>query len=214
MHVSASIALLVVALVSSGCVPDNAAQEASTSAETGSGAVPSSDASNLSTSRAPSSSLSAESGTALDSRGNVIKDLGESAQLLGSDGTVVASVTVYGYDVLTTCPGQFALQPSTGSYLVVDVGASFGTQGAAGDYLLVGPSMWQIVGTDGVVVEGEAIDTAEAWSCYDGDERLPNALAPGTTERGLLVLDTNVAEGWIEYVPVEGGGWSWPLDGD
>lgn len=149
-------------------------------------------------------------GAEIDEAGNVVKDLGEPAEILTPDGEVSATVTVTEIRVLDSCPGEFASAPENGHFVVVSVEASMSESGFAGDdLLLTGPAMWQVVAADGEA-SGE-VDTRAAWGCYETEERLPNAIGPGETASGYLVLDSDVTTGRLVYSLAPGGGWSWPI---
>lgn len=159
----------------------------------------------------PVAPLPTAEGVEVDAGGHVLKGLGEAAEIIDADGTVVASVTVTSTQVMTECPGQFATTPQHGHFLVATVEASMGEVGfASDDLLLIGPALWQVQAPDGTV-ENE-LETEAAWSCYETDERLPNVIGPGESARGYLVLDTSITQGRVTFSLSGGEGWTWPIE--
>lgn len=159
---------------------------------------------------APITEIPAVPDAETNAQGDVLKGLGQDAELLNGDGEVVATVTVHGTEVLTSCPGEFAVAPYAGSYVVADVSAAMTDAAAPDALLLVGPAMWRIVGPDGQVTAD--LETDAAWQCFQTEERLPNFVGPGEEVRGRLVLDSDVTTGQLIFSPTGGKGWSWALD--
>lgn len=165
----------------------------------------------VSESAATAEPMGTAEGAEIDDAGNVVKGLGESAEILAPDGQVSASVTVTEVQVMSECPGEFAEAPENGSFVVVSVQAWMSETGfAAEDLLLVGPAMWQVVADDGAA--SAELDTRAAWACFETSERLPNAIGPGETASGYLVLDSDVTTGRLVYSLAPGGGWAWPIE--
>ena len=148
-------------------------------------------------------------------RGNVIKQIGETAYLTMSptDMTPWLEFQVTDIAVAPECSGEFAEPPENGNFLIVSLNISTATTwptDVEGIPLDFNPNDWSVVGEDGVTES--ALGTAATYSCLDESELLPvSGIGPGENVVGKLVLDSKNATGVLVYKPwyAPGGGWEW-----
>lgn len=187
-------------------VTEPASTTPASSAATATASAPSAEASSTPT----PVEVPAVDGATTDAAGNVMKALGESAELYNpSTGGTAFTVRVTGAEILADCPGEFARPPINGSFVVLDVEVSMALEGANfDDLVLTGPAMWSILDGDQTAT---MLESDAGWTCYETQERLPYTVAPGETFSGKVVLDTSLTTGRVVFRPTTTAGWSWPL---
>ena len=150
-------------------------------------------------------------------RGNVIKEVGETAlsayDAADVEGTTWLEFQVTDIEVDGTCTAEFAEPPENGSFIFVSLSVSTASnwppdmEGINVDFI---PTDWSIVGQDGLTESN--LDTIATYSCLPEGELLPvNGIGPGENVVGKVVLDSANPSGVLVFRPWWGGGpgWEW-----
>lgn len=150
--------------------------------------------------------------------GNVEKREGEAAGLTDEAGRhAYFSITVEGVSVRSSCPARAASvsRPDRRYFLAVDVSASMSAEivgvvdGGADVFMPVTADAFRVLDADGVERGGPS---PAAWACFEESDLAAPFVAPGESTRGLVVLESDVATGWVAYQPVPGSGWQWAFE--
>lgn len=151
-------------------------------------------------------------------RGTTAASPGRAVTVTDAAGTALVEVTVTSVTGDYRCAGG-AAKPVNGHFLGIDLTVA-ALPGLAqfdnpyGDFTLPNNGVFTVVGADGVTETGTTL-TPEALACSpDGNQLYYQALAPGQTYRGVLVLDVRNSTGTLRWQPVldpghPGPGWAW-----
>jgi hypothetical protein len=144
-------------------------------------------------------------------RGNVVKQVGETAAFGPTQDQLVVKFVVDKITVGAKCTADYAQPAERGTFVKVDMRAETDpTMPANGLYMING---WDFstVGADGVT-ESDLV-TGAGSSCIDPNEALSNQpFSPGSKYRGSIVLDTKNTSGVLVLKPAfmaTTGGWEW-----
>lgn len=138
--------------------------------------------------------------------GNIAKQYGEVASVVGNDGATIAEFTVGGPTPLSC--SRYAQDPTNGRFIRLPV--TLKTYDDPTDQLVLlhlgGP--WEYVSAEGRSLEAS---TTAAGSCaYD----VPNQLGPNRTYEFAIVLDVPDGPGALVLDPAfDDGGWEWAYAG-
>ena len=155
----------------------------------------------------------------VDNDGNVVKQLGEAAELSTPDGHPLYEVSVTSMYEIPDCEarvGDHRISPAGDTFLVAEVEASVsedivGITGMSVEeaYLPLVHDAFHVTTTDGEISEGVH---GEYFGCFNEEELLDPFLGPGEESEGLLVLDVVGEPDTVTYDPDNTGGWSWQYD--
>lgn len=144
-------------------------------------------------------------------RGNLIKQVGESAGAGIASGEVVLSFKVTSIEVDPTCTSPYATPPENGHFLAVHMEVE--TTAALAE--AVNPSFftreWGAITADGMTSNAPT-DTSAAYGCMAESETLPGNFGPGERGAGTVVLDVASPSGVIVLDDTVNGrtyGWEW-----
>lgn len=203
---------IIVAIVATGCATEEPAPtiEPSAAVEADVDAVPTTGAATPT----PSESTPRE----VSQRGNIVKQLGETAGYTNVDtGVVESEFTVDAITVDPECTAEYIEPPEHGHFVVATITASvsstfqeyiesFGSFPVTGMPFDIGS--FTIIDTNGVVVN--SIDSAATYACLPEDELIPSEVGIGQNATGKVVFDSPVEHGTLVYVPwFDQTGWEW-----
>lgn len=159
---------------------------------------------------------SAEAPAIMESTGDVIGKLGEPSGMLGANGEPVFTIAVLDIRLESTCPTRIegeTFTPDEGKFLVARVEAtmdpSFPEQTTETPFVTVDSDAFSILTESGEVVAGTL--SQKAYGCFTLDERIQPFVNPGESVTGVVVLESSVDHGYLQYNPwgVAGSGWVW-----
>ncbi|MFT3943214.1 MAG: hypothetical protein QM705_05235 [Ancrocorticia sp.] len=152
----------------------------------------------------------------LEATGDVIGKLGEPSGMVGANGQPVFTVAVTEIRLEPTCPTRIEGETFTadaGKFLVARVEAtmdpSFPEQTNETPFVTVDSDTFSILDGRGEVVVGTL--SQKAHGCFSLEERIQPFVNPGESVTGLVVLESSVEHGYLQYNPwgVPGSGWVW-----
>lgn len=149
-----------------------------------------------------------------NSRGSLVKRVGEEAGTTDANHTPVLNFTVTSIRTGKTCkPTESdAGKPDNGTFLFVmmDVTTS-PTYDPSANSGFFSPFAWQTIGADGVTQS--KLTTPQVYGCAESrNGGLPDQLAPGSKYQGTVVLDTSSPTGTLVLRPPSAQGrlgWEW-----
>ena len=138
-------------------------------------------------------------------RGPVAKQVGQEARLLGEGDVVLLSFTVEAIRPDVTCDVPGAAAPVAGQFVAVDLTVTTGAE-LPGE-VSFDPARFTVTGSDYVPVHDL---TGPGAGCLR-DSFPAGPLAPGGSYRGTVVLDSPVAGGLLDVVPLgpDDVDWQW-----
>ncbi len=159
---------------------------------------------------------SAEAPAVMESTGDVIGSIGEPSGMVGANGQPVFTIKVTDIRLESTCPTRIEGETFTadgGKFLVARVEAtmdtSFPEQTSETPFVTVDSDAFSILREDGEVVGGTL--SQKAYGCFTLEERVQPFVNPGESVTGLVVLESSIEHGYLQYNPwgVPGSGWVW-----
>lgn len=149
-----------------------------------------------------------------NSRGNIVKHIGDEAGVIGEDGKDVADWTVSNIIPDPTCSNPEHEQPEHGHFIEFDVNAATTENYDPDQYgsLNVGIAyLWKLIQKDGTQWNGMPGSSA-AESCMAETEKLPGSLNQNAKAQGKVIFDVPSLDGTLYYSQMgEGHGWEYPL---
>lgn len=151
-----------------------------------------------------------------DGVGDVVGEIGVPSGLVGADGEPVFTLTIQGISLESTCPARLdgaVFTADTGQFLIARVEAtmapSFAEQTPDTPFLTVDSDAFTILDATGK--SAGAAFTEKAYGCFTLEERIQPFVNPGETVSGVVVLESSVEHGYLQYNPwgVAGSGWVW-----
>lgn len=143
-------------------------------------------------------------------RGNLIKQMGEPAGLIGSNGEPFVTFTVHSISQ-GQCTEPMSEAPENGHFIFLDVSVEtspvlvdeYGTPFS----LVLG---WKAIGPEGQT-SNATLDTFAAFTCLPDRQTLPSELGPAEQARATIVLDTPYPQGTLVYQDMmyPETGWEW-----
>lgn len=151
------------------------------------------------------------SGT-LSARGNVEKQLGETAEFGPTQGNMVVAFAIDTITVDPVCANQFSQPAEHGHFIKVDLRAETRSTLDINLGYSINSFDFATVGDDGITES--SLFTGPAAGCLDPSEQFPPSLHPGSNYRGAIVLDTKNPSGVLVLRPgFTAGGWEWNYQG-
>lgn len=145
-------------------------------------------------------------------RGNVIKDIGETASVAteGGEGDLLVEFAITDIEVDAECTDEYASEPENGHFIVISIEATTMPELGEQDW----PTSWDFSSYDFQIFDAdgkrENDSTGNAYSCISSSESLPYDIGPGQTVEGKVALDSAHTEGVLVYAPsFLGAGWEW-----
>ena len=153
---------------------------------------------------------------ATSERGNVVKQIGETAwvSMSATDLTPWVEFQVTGIEVGGECTSDYATPPTNGQFLFVSMSMSTATEWPpemAGVELDFNPFDWSTVGADGLT-ENDLTGNGSIYGCLEEGSLENVTVGPGENVVGTVVLDSANPSGVLVYQPFWGGtpgGWEW-----
>ena len=149
-----------------------------------------------------------------NSRGNIVKHIGDEAGITGEDGNDMADWTVTEIIPDPTCSNPEHQQPEHGHFIEFDINAKTTEKYDSDKYgsLDVGTSYrWQLIQKDGTQWNGMPGSSA-AESCMVQTDKLPGSLNQNAKAQGKVIFDVPSLDGTLYYPQMgEGDGWEYPL---
>lgn len=145
-----------------------------------------------------------------NSRGNLVKTIGQLAGTSSLTSDVVTSRFAVTDLVLDpTCDSGFAETPANGHYLGIHLNVESTPELAEEEFPWVSFTLydWQAYDADGKRLNDPV---GNAWTCLDSSQQLPAQIGPGQSVSGWIVLDVASPTGAV--VLAMGGspvGWEW-----
>lgn len=150
------------------------------------------------------------------SRGNLVKNVGETEVIKSNGGEPVVSFTVSSISVDVPCTDKYAVPPQNGHFLTLEM--TIETSAALAEeinpFFLLGDKAWKAISPDGTTSNAEPA-TSAALSCYAEAEVLPSIIEPGEKATGKVVLDVKDSQGTLilNFTPSgtgKGREWTYP----
>lgn len=148
-----------------------------------------------------------------NSRGNLVKRIGDKASVSGDDGKELANWTVTGINLSPQCTESYQAPVKNGHLVALDVQVNTTSKlhGSMYDPFHIGSgSLWKYIGKDGSLWNGDLLNESTV-SCMPSTEMLPSDIGPGAKAQGKVILDLPQTDGSLVFSPVEGDGWEYPL---
>jgi len=142
----------------------------------------------------------------LSERGNVIKKVGEGANITNKDGE---ELIVFGVDSIELDPGctnAEAMEPENGHFLVVSMTAETGPSFEGYEVHLAND--WKVIAENGTTVNSDP-HTYAATTCMNSTETIPLNIGRSEKLNGKVVLDVPVEAGYLVLSIATGDGWEW-----
>lgn len=149
-------------------------------------------------------------------RGNIIKEIGETATVAteGGEGDVLVEFVVTDIETNAECSNEYAEEAANGNFIVLTFEVETKPELADQEYVTswnFNPYDFQVFNTDG---KRENDSTGNAYSCLSEAQSLPFDIGAGQVVEGKVALDSAFEEGFIAYVPMAvGAGWEWEFGG-
>jgi hypothetical protein len=142
-------------------------------------------------------------------RGNLIKQIGETAGWGVSNADISVKFVVDKITVDPKCTTQFATPAQNGHLVKVDMRVETTPSMPTNFAYSINPGAWSAVGEDGSTQTSLA--TAPSFSCLNSNEQLPSQLSPASKYRGSIVLDVSSPTGTLIFSHPNPtlGGWEW-----
>jgi hypothetical protein len=151
-------------------------------------------------------------------RGNVIKEIGETAgsytDPADPQGSIWLEFQITDIELDGSCTAEFAEPAENGAFIFVTLSVSTTSEWPSEledinvDFI---PDDWSIVGPDGLTESN--LDTFATYSCLDEREMLPTGgIGPGENVVGKVALDSANTSGVLVFRPWWNGGgpgWEW-----
>ncbi|WP_433507291.1 hypothetical protein ACQP04_12985 [Pseudonocardia halophobica] len=142
-------------------------------------------------------------------RGNLIKQVGETAGWGVSNADISVKFVVDKITIDPKCTTQFAASAQNGHLVKVDMRVETTPSMPPNFAYSINPGAWSAVGEDGITQTSLA--TAPSFSCLNSNEQLPSQLSPASKYRGSIVLDISSPAGTLIFSHPNPtlGGWEW-----
>lgn len=138
-------------------------------------------------------------------RGNIVKQVGEPAELRNADGDLLASLTINSIEVDPACPSADAVPAEIGHIVALDVEFESTADFEKGT-LILGPWGFRAIDDEGVTLNGDPESVASVM-CLEANSgefvnRTPN---PGEKIVGKVMLDVPSSNGVLVFADM----WEW-----
>lgn len=150
-------------------------------------------------------------------RGNLVKDIGEAAGILGENGEPLATFVVNSITPDVICTEDYVEPAQNGVFLAVDVSVQTSPAMAEPDSILtsfdMSSAMFRTIAPNGTSSNASA-DTSATLFCLDDSVLLPSSIGPGENVRGIVLLDVETPSGILIYEDYwTDSGWEWNYPG-
>lgn len=166
----------------------------------------------ISASAAPSASASTAPAAEKSERGNLVKQVGQGASLLGAPGGEPSvSFVINSITVDEPCTTEFATPPENGHFVILDVSVKTEPTLAESEIpqFYMGSGDWKAIAPNGTTSNANA-GTGPSYSCLTEAETLPQVFGPAEQATGKIVLDVENPEGTLIFkTPAAISGWEW-----
>jgi hypothetical protein len=163
------------------------------------------------TTSATQSSTSASMSPAKNSRGNLVKALGQEAGISGEDGSTTITFAVDSITPDPQCDSDYHSDPENGHLVQVQMRLTTSAGVDPSSYDTVGSNDFKFIGSDGTTKSD--LGTMAAFDCFESDKGMmtQDALGPGQAYSGYILVDVPEAAGTLIFQPSWGqqGGWEY-----
>lgn len=149
-------------------------------------------------------------------RGNLVKNVGQTEVITSDNGEPVVSFTISSIALDVPCTNEYAVPPQNGHFLTLEMTIETSAELAEeiNPFFLLGDKAWKAISPDGTTSNAEPA-TGAALSCFAEAEVLPSIIEPGEKATGKVVLDVEDSQGILilDYTPSgmgEGREWTYP----
>jgi hypothetical protein len=145
-------------------------------------------------------------------RGNIVKAIGETAQLVDGNGDLAVTFKVTKIERSFKCNSGYSERSKNGHYVGIwmTIQTTKAVDFDSDDSNVVpyfNPGDWQVVGPDGTT---ENDSEGNGYSCAKDSQSLPSQLGPGKKVSGVVVLDTTYTKGHLVMIQdFMDSGWEW-----
>lgn len=148
-----------------------------------------------------------------NSRGNIVKHVGEEAGVTGDDGKDVVTWTVTGIDRNPQCTGSYQAPVKNGHLIALDVTVSTTPKLKGSGYNpfdIASGSLWKYIQKDGTLWNGDLLNDSTV-SCIPQEQSLPTDIGPDIKAQGKVILDVPATDGYLVFDQMGKDGWEYPL---
>lgn len=148
-----------------------------------------------------------------NSRGNIVKHVGDGAGVTGEDGKDVVSWTVTGINLNPQCTESYQAPVKNGHLIALDVTVSTTPKFKDSEYnpFNIGSgSLWKYIRKDGTVWNGDLLNDSTV-SCIPQEQSLPTDIGPDAKAQGKVILDIPATDGYLVFSQMDKDGWEYPL---
>lgn len=202
---------LAALLLLTGCGSEAPSAEAPT-VDSAKPSAPPTAASSTSATAEPSPSATTAPAAEKSERGNLVKQVGQGASLLGGPaGEPTVSFVINSITVDAACTAEFATPPENGHFVILDVSVKTEPTLAESDIpqFYMSASDWKAIAPNGTTSNANA-GTAASYGCLTQSESLPQTMGPAEQATGKIVLDLENPQGTLIFkAPAAMAGWEW-----
>lgn len=147
---------------------------------------------------------SAEPAGGTSDRGHIMVSAGDTFEITGESGSVVAEVTLTAIETDRSCNSDFDDPPENEQFLFLDFDVKTLTSLADEEFFndySINPYDLIVLDNDGVRAKDSI---GSSYFCLDINDYLPTALGPGESSSGTVVLDVPYESGIVVYEPFFG----------
>lgn len=148
-----------------------------------------------------------------NSRGNIVKHVGEEAGVTGKDGKDVVSWTVTGINPNPQCTKSYQAPVKNGHLIALDVTVSTTPKLKDSEYnpFSIGSgSLWKYIQRDGTLWNGDLLNDSTV-SCIPQEQSLPTDIGPDAKAQGKVVLNVPATDGYLVFSQMDMDGWEYQL---
>ncbi|WP_390458311.1 hypothetical protein [Bifidobacterium apicola] len=148
-----------------------------------------------------------------NSRGNIVKHVGEEAGVTGEDGKDVVSWTVTGINPNPQCTESYQTPVKNGHLIALDVIVSTTPKLKDSEYnpFSIGSgSLWKYIQKDGTLWNGDLLN-ASTVSCTPQEQSLPTDIGPDAKAQGKAIPNVPATDGYLVFSQMDMDGWEYQL---
>ncbi|GAA0193325.1 DUF4352 domain-containing protein [Glutamicibacter creatinolyticus] len=145
-------------------------------------------------------------------RGNLEKDLGETAGFLSYSGDTTAVFQIKDFVRNVKCTEPYSEKPENGELVALKISAK--TEPSLAEdingSITFDPIMWKYIDSDGKTFNGD-LGTISTYSCWAEKKIISNQIGPGEKVEGWVLLDVPASDGLLVYTLDTVSGWEYDL---
>ncbi|WP_299166991.1 hypothetical protein [uncultured Arthrobacter sp.] len=141
-------------------------------------------------------------GPVLSPRGNLVKEIGESAGIIDGNGVRLVNFSVNSITSDVQCTEEFAEPAENGLFVALDVTVQTSPEMAAPDAFIttfeMSPWMFSAISPEGISSNASP-ETFASFTCLDDSVLLPSSIGPGENAQGIVLLDVQHPSGILIF---------------